>query len=386
MTGLLRVVGERISLSGLSRFMNRWPWSIEEVTQTWQARFRERLQSQVQMEHERLRAERPKRRGRPKRTVVTGYLIFDDSVHLKPKGRSMGGLGRHYSNTEGRVVDGHCLFTGLYMLLEQRCPLAARLYRQKAVCEREGVSFQSKIDMAVSEIEGFEPVAGTDTHVLVDSWYHCKRVRKAAQARNWHLSGGLKSNRVMRLVAEDGSREWLSLSEYAARLQPSDWQEVTWPSAQGGQPTYAHRVCTWIRKFGPTLLLITCHDLNAPLKSVRYWGSSQLDLDAQALVDILAIRWQIETFFEYEKDLLGSDHYQVMSAQAILRFWTLVACLMCFLEEQRSSNQVQRLTCGDVRRNIQHEHRLNLLHWLADSFQAGATIEQVGNQLALFGS
>ncbi|MEZ4769795.1 MAG: transposase [Caldilineales bacterium] len=386
MTGLLRVVGERISLSGLSRFMNRWPWSMEAVTEIWQARFRERLHCQVQEDHKRQGVERPRRRGRPKRTVVTGYLIFDDSVHIKPKGRSMGGLGKHYSNTEGRLVDGHCLFTGLYVLLGQRCPLAARLYRQKAVCEREGVPFQSKIDMAVSEIEDFEPVADTQTHVLVDSWYHCQRVRKAAQARHWHLSGGLKSNRVMRLVAEDGSREWLSLSEYAARLQPADWQEVTWPSAQEGQPMYAHLVRTRIRKLGPILLLITCHDLAAPRRTVRYWGSSQLDLNHQALVDILAIRWQIETFFEYEKDLLGSDHYQVMSAQAILRFWTLVACLMCFLEEQRSSHQVQGLTCGDVRRNVQHQHRLNLLQWLAESFQAGATIEQIGNQLALFSS
>lgn len=47
--------------------------------------------------------------------------------------------------------------------------MAAHLYRQKAVCEREGVSFQSKIDMAVSEIEAFESMADTDTHVLVDS-------------------------------------------------------------------------------------------------------------------------------------------------------------------------------------------------------------------------
>ncbi len=62
--------------------------------------------------------------------------------------------------------------------------------------------------MAVDEIECFDPVADTHTHVLVDSWFHCKRVRKAAQKRNWDLSGGLKSNRTMRLVrtaAEHGS-------------------------------------------------------------------------------------------------------------------------------------------------------------------------------------
>ena len=386
LTGLLRVVGEWISLSGLSRFMNKWPWSITEVAGTWQRRFRERMKSLVTAEHERLRAEKPKRRGRPKKTVVTGYLIFDDSVHTKPKGRSMGGMGRHYSNTERQVVTGHCLFTGLYVLLEQRCQLGAQLYRQKSVCEQEGALFQSKIDMAVSEIENFEPVKETHTHVLIDSWYHCKKVRKAAQQRDWDVSGGLKSNRVMRLIADDDSREWLKLSEYATRLDKEDWQEVIWPSAQGGQKMYAHILVSWVRKLGPTLVLITCHDLDNPLKSIRYWGSTVLELDAQSLINILAVRWEIETFFEYEKDLLGSDHYQVMSAKAVLRFWTLIACLMCFLEEQRSLTPEQNLTCGDVRHNIQYEHRLNFLHWLESQFKNGHSIQHLCNQLALSNS
>jgi len=386
MTGMLRVIGEQISLSGFSRFLNKWNWETSAVTAIWQKRFRDRLEPQVQTEHQRLKAEQSKRRGRPKQTVVTGYLIFDDSVHIKPKGRVMGGLGRHFSNTEKRVVNGHCLLTGLYVLLGQRCPLKPHLYRQKAVCEQEGVVFQSKIDMAVAEIKTFQPADGTQTHVLVDSWFHCKRLRKAAQQRNWDLSGGVKSNRVMRLIDTDGNREWLKLSDYATQLGKDDWQEITWPSDQGGQKMYAHRIQTWIRKLGPTLVLITCHDLEEPLKSVRYWGSTVLDLTAQALVDILAERWQIETFFEYAKDLLGSDDYQVMSAQAVLRFWTLIACLMCFLEEQRSLDQDQSLTCGDVRRNLQHQHRLNLLRWLQDRFNEGCSMEQVCRQLALSNS
>jgi hypothetical protein len=103
MTGLLRVVGERISLSGLSRFLSTWRWSPAEVAQAWLLRFRQRLEPLVQAEHARLRAAQPKRIGRPKATVVTGYLIFDDSVHSKPKGRKMQGLGKHYSTTEGRL-------------------------------------------------------------------------------------------------------------------------------------------------------------------------------------------------------------------------------------------------------------------------------------------
>jgi hypothetical protein len=257
------------------------------------------------------------------------------------------------------------------------------LYRQKAVCQQEGVLFESKIQMATHQIETFEPVADTQTHVLIDSWYHCRAVRRAAQKRDWEVSGGLKNNRTLRLIHAEGEREWLKLSAYAARLQRSDWQEVTWPSEQGGQKMYAHRVKTWIRKLGPTLVLITCHDLDNPLKSVRYWGSTVLTLSAQELVDTLAIRWNIETFFEYDKDLLGSDHYQLMTAQAILRFWTLLSCLLYFLEEQRAQKDRPFLTCGDARRKLQEQHRLNLLLWLKEQFQTNSSIEQISAQLAL---
>jgi hypothetical protein len=130
--------------------------------------------------------------------------------------------------------------------------------------------FQSKIDMAVTEIEQFKPVLGALTHILVDIWFHSKRVHKAAQKRGFEISGGLKSNRMIRLIATDGSREWLPLSKYAARPTPEDWVEVIWPSAEGRQKKYAHLVCTWIRKLGPTLLLITCHNPDEPLASVRY--------------------------------------------------------------------------------------------------------------------
>src|SRR4030065_527905 len=103
-----------------------------------------------------------------------------------------------------------------------------------------------------------------------------------------------------------------------------------------------------------------------------------MDLDAQALVEVLARRWDIETFFENDKDLLGSDHYQVMTANAIIRFWTLTACLLCFLEEQRAMAPEPGPTCGDIRRRIQEEHRRNLLHWLQAQFQAGVTGTETG--------
>ena len=383
--GLLGVVGEKVSLCGLSRFFNRWQWSEAEVAQTWLGRFREQMKPQVQAEHQRQRTERARGRGRPKATVVTGYLIVDDSINLKVKGRKMKGLGRHYSNTEGRVVTGHCLFSGLYLLLGRRCPLQPWLYRQKAVCEQEGVPFVSKIDLAVQEIEQFEPVEGTQTHLLMDSWFHCKKVRRAAQKRGWEVSGGLKSNRIMRQINPDKSRTWLKLSAYAATLKAEDWQEAAWPSQEGDRPVYVHTVQTWIRKLGATQLLITCHDPDNPAKSIRYWGSTLLEAEAQTLISTLAIRWAIEVLFEDNKDLLGADHYQLMSAQAVVRFWTLIACLGYFLDEQKALRP-DCSTWGDVRRALQKEHQHNLLVWLQAQFNSGLSVQYLASQLAIFSS
>ena len=61
MTGVLRTIGERVSLSGLSRFMNKWSWSSGEVAAVWHQRFRQRMAVVVADEHAHLQAMRPKR-------------------------------------------------------------------------------------------------------------------------------------------------------------------------------------------------------------------------------------------------------------------------------------------------------------------------------------
>ncbi|MBE7550742.1 MAG: hypothetical protein HS126_06660 [Anaerolineales bacterium] len=84
------------------------------------------------------------------------------------------------------------------------------------------------------------------------------------------LGRALKSNRKLRQIDADGNRTWLTLADYAAQLKFDDWQEAVWPSQEGDRPLYVHALKTWIRKLGPTLLLITCHDRDNPGKSIRY--------------------------------------------------------------------------------------------------------------------
>jgi hypothetical protein len=386
LTGLLRQIADGQSVSGLSRFLSQSPWSAADVAGAWIERFHEQMAEQVEAEHERQRRQRLKGTGRPRKTVVTGYLIGDDSTQHKPKGKKMGGLGQHYSTTAEQRVTGHSLMQSLYVLLGRRCPLAPQMYRQQAVCQRESVPFQSKVDMMEATIRDFQPVSNTLTHVLVDSWYTCKSIWRAARERGFLITSGLKSNRSLWVTEVREQGRWIRLDEYAAHLPPEQYQKMTWPS-QGDAPrtVYVHVVRTRVRKLYSCQVVIARFALDCPLKAVRYWASSDLDADPPTLLHHIATRWDIEVLFGDAKDLLGLDHYQLMDATAILRFWTLVMAAYAFLDEQRARlghEQHAPLTIGDARREVQRWHWCHVLDWIHQQFLSGVTPTELHMLLA----
>ncbi len=388
LTGLVRQVAVQVTLSGLSRFLAKAPWSTAEVAQTWRKRFDTQVAPLVAAAQAQQRAAQPKRPGRPTTPVVTGYVIGDDSTMHKVRGKKMASLGKHYSTTAGTRVVGHSLVQGLYVVQGRHCPLEPQLYRQQAVCATEQVPFQSKIDLMDTLIDTFQPLPGTRTHVLLDSWYAAKRLWKTARGRGFQISTGLKSNRMLRIEdpdAPDGWR-WEGLTEYAAGLTAADYQRVTWPS-QGTEPrqVWVHVVQTRVKKLYRCQVILVKETLDAPVKQVRYFASSDLAADVPTLVGHLAARWAVEVLFADGKELLGLDQYQVMSADAIVRFWTLAWTAYCFLDEERARlrREWQRhVTLGDARREIQRTHWHHLITWMHQQFVAGAAPQTVFERLA----
>src|SRR6266567_64879 len=279
--GLSRQVAERPSLAGLSRFFSEAPWEATVVVERWLEHFRQAMQPEVQAELQRQRQGQPKRRGRPKQPVVTGYLIGDDSTMHKHKAKKMEGLGLHHSTTEDKRVPGHSLVESLYVLLGRRCPLAPQLYRQRVECLAEGVPFASKIDRMEGIIRTFEPVAGTVTHVLLDTWYSAKRLWRAARERGFLITSGLKSNRGHRV--EDPTAlngwSWQRLSDYTAKLRASDYVQIKWP--KGDEDVYVHIVTTRVRKLYSCQVVIVGQSLDAPISQARYWARSRLGSESR---------------------------------------------------------------------------------------------------------
>jgi len=388
LTALLRTVAVRATLAGLSRFLSKAPWDGADVAQTWRERFDTQVVPRIADAHTRQRAARPKCVGRPKATVVTGYLIGDDSTMHKVRGKKMAGLGKHYSTTAGKPLVGHSLLQLLYVVAGRRCPLPPLLYRQQAVCAAEGVSFQSKIDLLIAQIEAFRPLSGTQTHVLLDSWFCAKRIWQAARQRGFLITTGLKSNRSLRVSDPDAPHRWRwqTLKEYTAGLTASDYQQMRWPSG-GEEPrqVWVHVVSTRVRKLYRCQVVIVRESLSAPLKEARYWASSDLAADAPRLLSHIAARWDVEVLFADGKELLGLDQYQVMSSTAIVRFWTLALAAYAFLDEERDRLRQTgqcHVTIGEARREVQRVHWCHLIDWVHQQFQTGATPQTVSERLA----
>jgi hypothetical protein len=384
LTGLLSRVAGGHSLSALSRFFVQAPWSGEKVAQAWLGRFRQQMAPQVQAEQA---GQRPRKRGHPKQPQVTAFAIFDDTTmakHLQGETeKRMAGIGQHYSSTAGQVVQGHSLVVGLLELLGRRCPLAPMLYRQQVVAQAEGVPFQSKVDLVVGAINALIPVPGSSTHILVDSWYTCHRLWRAALARGFAITGGVRTNRCLRLPDPEGPGHWrkVRLSDYLGALEPQAFLLVPWR----GRLVAAHLVRTFIYKLGACQVLILKERPDASPERARCWASSDLKGDVLTVASYGAQRWDIETWIEDAKGLLGLDHYQLTSADAVVRFCHLVACCYLYLDEVRAGLVAQGqagATIGDALRCQQRRQYHVLLQWLREQFTQGHSVAYVEALLA----
>ena len=367
LSGLLRTVAVLVSVWDLSRFLVSPRWSAARLAEVRYRVFCAEVQPLVAAAHEAQRLNRPRQKGRAKATVVTGYLILDDSTHVKRYAKQMSGLGWHYSGTDQRTMPGHSLFQGLYRVEDRQFPLDPQMYIQKSVCEQEQRPFQSKVDLAVSVVEHFEPLPETHTHVLNDSWYVNKRMWKAVKRRHWDLTGGLKANHKLRTLDAEGQPIWMRLDDFAAELPADQFQPIQWPSQEGEVVVYVYLMRTRVKKLGVCQVLIVKPTTESNGDQARFYMTTRLEDPLEQVVQTVALRWGVETFFADFKELMGSDQYQLHSAEAILRFWALGLCLYQYLDSLR--HRLERLnhrhvTLGETLAWLRQRHEDLRVNWI----------------------
>jgi hypothetical protein len=130
---------------------------------------------------------------------------------------------------------------------------------------------------------------------------------------------------------------------------------------------WVHVVSSSVKSLYRCQLIIIRQHLDDPVSRTRFWASSDLQADVEQLLTHISSCWDIKVFFEDVKELLGIDHYQLMSAQGLLRYWSLCWIAFSFLEEHRVW--------------LQTHHRL-LVAWITEHVLQGTTSEYIADLLA----
>ena len=367
LSGLLRTVAVLVRVWDLSRFLVSPRWSAARLAEVRYRVFCAEVEPLVAAAHEAQRLNRPRHRGRSRVTVVTGYLILDDSTHVKRYAKKMGGQGRHYSSTDRCTLPGHSLFQGLYQVEGHQFPLDPQMYIQKSICEQEKRPFQSKVNLALQTVATFEPLPDTQTHVLIDSWYVNKAMWKTVKQRQWDLTGGLKANHKLRTRDAEGQPIWMRLDDFADELPADQFQQIQWPSQEGEVVVYVSLVRTRVKKLGACQVLIVKPTSEAGGDQARFYITTRLEDTLEQVVQTVAMRWSVETLFADFKELMGSDQYQLHSAEAILRFWALGLCLYQYLDRLRYRlerlNQ-RHVTMGETLTWLRQRHEELRVNWI----------------------
>ena len=162
---------------------------------------------------------------------------------------------------------------------------------------------------------------------------------------------------------------------------------MEWPRQSDDEPrqVYVHVVSTRVRTLYRCQVVIVRPTLDAPASATRYCASSDLDADRATLLGHISARWDVETFFGDAKDVLGLDHYQLMTTTALVRFWTLALAAYTLLEEEQARLSQERqahVTIGEARRVLQHLHYRHLLGWIERELHAGVGVDALYDRLA----
>jgi SRSO17 transposase len=208
LAGLSRAIPGSKSACSLYRFVAAMDWDTEQIEQVRWEMLNRRTRRSLQAV------------GRHGKRVPV-YLIIDDSL-VEKSGKGIEGVDYHYSHSAGQTTWGHVWVTGHLVVLGQSYPVAWKLYRRRVMCEALSIAFASKPELAATILRAFQPLPGTQTYVLTDSWYPSQDLLDLCAERDFHLISAVKSDRKF-----SGAGHNLQVKQWAQILPKRAFDLVT---------------------------------------------------------------------------------------------------------------------------------------------------------------
>jgi len=276
-----------------------------------------------------------------------GILVVDETGFLK-KGVKSAGVKRQYSGTAGRVENCQIgVFLGYasrdgYALIDRELYLPAEWAQDPARRMEAGVpetiAFATKPELARQMLERAleagiparwvtgDTVYGDDRRLRLWLEERCQPFVLAVSC-NDALWDGFQQIRADALAAAHPDDQWVCLSAGQGAKGPRLYEWMHLPLARWGvEPGWAHS-------------LLVRRSLTQPNVLAYYVVFAPPETSLSDLVRVAGARWTIEEGFEFTKDDLGLDHYEVRHWAGWYRHITLVLLAQVYLMAVRQQAQ-----------------------------------------------
>lgn len=302
----------------------------------------------------------------------TGILAIDDTViEKRTMTKKMEGLLFHYSHTKGKSTYGHCIVSSHYRKGDISVPYDFEFYLNENEAKRLKSEFKTKVEIAQDLIERFKPFGNERVFVTMDSWYTSADLIKATLAKGYHVVGGVKMNRVLRLT-EYGEKH--NLSKYVSNLKNSSFEKMN----LNGEAYLVRRKDVYMNGIGQVTIVITKRIKD---RSIRCVLSTDMDLSTESILKIYGYRWDIEVGYLYLKDRLGMGQYQMRRLKAIKKYCALVIIAYGLLEVLRVANNEKSI--GQSRKIFSIMKKRSFVDQIIDMDRRGVSKRDIYKRLKL---
>ncbi|UFP97008.1 IS701 family transposase [Gloeobacter morelensis MG652769] len=272
-----------------------------------------------------------------------GVLVVDETGFLK-QGQKSVGVQRQYSGTAGRIENCQIGVFLIYASSKGTAFIDRELYLPKAWVDDaeqrrqtsvpEEIKFQTKIQLArtmlARAIEAEVPFEWVTADAVYGGDYQFRKFLKS-QGKSY----------VLAVTAQQ--RLWLEgeqqrVDDIATCLPPAVWRRLSAGSGSKGERLYDWAYMTYSHIDGSEWQkgLLIRRSISNPDEYAYYLVHARAQTQAEEIVRIAGLRWNIEQCFKTAKEEIGLDQYEVRSWHGWYRHITLSLLAHAFLAVLRS--------------------------------------------------
>ena len=274
-----------------------------------------------------------------------GTIIIDESL-LHKTGEKMELAGLHRSGISKNIEWGHMSVNAFYTDSDNNdFPVKTDIYVREQDCRKYNVSFKTKREIAIDQIDHALEAKLPIKLVLVDAGYEGEEFTREIKYRNLDFIIGV---RISTNISFDRQKR-ISIGDHISNLTDNDFKfYLTEEKAY-----FYHIKEVSIRGIGKVKLILSY--MYGDEENIKCYITNLTEED-EIIIKFLIKRWRIECFHRDAKQHLGLEAYQVRKGRGmqVVALAILTAYTLVILTAKILRTPIQSLrTIGEVCRYLQ---------------------------------